>query len=349
MRFLVIVIVFVFGGTTLQGQNTKYNRTVNEAQNLIAKEEFAEALDRYTMLSTESSMFAIDIHNALVCAIFLNNENDIKYFGQLLSQKGLPRSYFLQKAVFAPLKEQAYWIEFADNSELMYQKLNTKHRAFIEEIEVLKNRDDSLFRLGSTFDPSDLDARERVASLSLKNKKELLNLFEANFFPGENFISQYVYQDTFLFYNPPFFSMLNSADQSKYSKEEGRMIQEESIFKGLLEQEMLNNNIKPETYALAMDIPMIFDVDKRTFYGTCQVFLKNAVSIHDKEIFTDKNLYERKGTINLYRNSIGLGTLEEMLGIMKFAEQDKYWNVFIFPMFWQLTEGISKSNLLQLH
>ena len=122
MRIFLFFIVFLTINIS-SFSKCKYSELIKEAELNIATNDFLNALNKYNQIDKAGhAMFAIDIHNAIVCAIIVNDEKSIKKYGLKLSKIGLPKKYFLKNIAFKKIANEKYWIKLSARSEAVFLK-----------------------------------------------------------------------------------------------------------------------------------------------------------------------------------------------------------------------------------
>jgi hypothetical protein len=316
MKMLLFYIVFITISIP-SFSNCEYSKMIKEAELNIVRNNFSAAIKIFNQIdSKKHSMFAIDIHNAIVCAIILNDEESIKKFGSQLSEIGLPQNYFFNNKAFKKIAKEKYWVELAKKSEIIFLKKQN-------QLKSLKFLVDSLIKIDSYYNDIKVEKSINRDTVWLKenslkyeniikdNAFELLKTFEKYGFPKNNDVIFYMPNDTTLLFKPTFSSLIIHSYQGK---RHGPMATD-TFFTPILRDELNKNSIKPETYAFLQDNGNL-DLDFRDFYGTVHMFVKE-----DNALYASPYLYSdtsNRNKIEELRDKIGLPTLSEEIERIKF-------------------------------
>jgi hypothetical protein len=318
------------------------------AEHYISIHKYETALSKYFDVGLNSSMFSIDIHNALVCAIYSEDEKAIKFFGVLLAEKGLPEAYFLNKSVFKDLKLKKYWIEIANLSQVNYNKK-------FKEIAALNVIVDSVLLVDSFYNSirigKDLAADtvwinnnyHKYDTIIKLNAKYLAETFEKMGFPSDDYPYFYLRNDTTLSFRPIFSEPIIHSYQGK-SVEKGRLPKIDTFFTPTLRKAFDENKISAYSFANLQDMGNL-NMDFRKYYATNHMFIKSNDEFYASPYYFGEQ--EIRDKININRVEIGLPTLEVEINKIK------YYNIvgqnlgFIFFKSYNTYKGfeVSKSYL----
>lgn len=343
MKVKLLIILLLLLKTGYASKN--YNMLVNEAEQYIVIQEYNSALNKYFEASRIYNIFSIDIHNALVCAIYTKNENSIKYFGNLLSTKGIPKSYFLNKKIFNDLKQKSYWIEIAELSQRNYDKKFEEKITLIKIIDSVESVDSfyNTIRVAKDIANDTLWVKENYMtydSIIKANASHLVTIFEQYGFPSDDYPYFYMPNDTTLSYEPIFRETIIHSYQSK-SIEKGKLPKIDTFFTPTLRKALYENKISPYCYANLQDIGNL-NMDFRAYYGTNHMFIKSNNEFYASPYYYGEK--EIRAKINNYRVQIGLPTLEEEIKKIKFYDSIGQNLGFIFFRSYNTYSGFDVSN-----
>lgn len=337
MRLKLIIIILLTFKTGYASSN--YCMLINEAEQNIVKLDYNSALKKYYEANRVTDMFSIDINNALVCAILTNDEKAIKHFGNLLAQKGLPQSYFLNKTTFNKLNNSNYWIEIAEKSQKNWNKKLIENQSLRQTIDSILKVDSTLntFRVTKNIEndtswikENDIKFENRIKD----NALYLLSVFEIYGFPGDDHPYFYMPNDTTISYIPTFSEPIIHSYQGKRHG----YFKTDTFFTPILTKSWENDKISSLTISYLQDMGNL-NMEFRRFYGTSHIFIKE-----DNEFYASPYYYgdiEIRNKINFNRAQIGLIPLEEEIKKMKFYESVGKNLGFIFFVSFNTYSGYS--------
>lgn len=310
MSFLSRIVIFV--GTFLVSNNSfaSYNLEINKCELLIAQENYTAALRNYVILfKSAGKVFMIDIHNALICAVLTKSDKEIKSLSKLLSIKGIPAKYFLERSSFSSLKNKKFWQKTALASQKNYEANLIKYQKYNQVLDsVLKYDQDTSVSLRDWNDDSVMYKKYR--GLIIKNALFLCNYIDSTHFPDERTsIDSYLYNDTSFTYFPHFGAIIVHSYQSR------RNINTDTFFSPVLRKALFYNQIKPQTLAYMQDMGNV-NIRFRPYFGTTRMF-----TIYNDELYAQEYYFANEETrekIDSYRSVIELMPLSDAKDVVRY-------------------------------
>ena len=109
-KIILLVLYIAILHSNICSQNYKpYYSLINKAENCIAESDFHKATCLYDSAFNMGLIpFGKDLHNAIVCNIFIDSLSKTVKYSENLFQLGIPLSYF-NKDIFQKIRLSPYW------------------------------------------------------------------------------------------------------------------------------------------------------------------------------------------------------------------------------------------------
>jgi hypothetical protein len=303
---LIFLIIIVFSDKTLAFPYGEFNK----CELLVAQEDYDKALKEYiSLFQKNKNYFLIDIHNALICAVITDNQKEIKYLSKLLSQKGVPEKYFLERSNFSQFRDEKFWKQTAKQSQKKYEANLKKYEQSKRIIDsVFKYDQDTIMMVRKWKDEPEL--LEYYDNLIRNNAVFLCNYFDSTYFPGDDIVVPYILNDTSFTYIPQDFGAVIIHSYQPH------FLIGDTLFNKVLSRALTENAIKPQTLAYIQDMGRT-NMHYRPYYGTTMMF-----SVYNGELYVSEYyFYDRKARekIDNNRMAIDLLPLEDAVKIIKYS------------------------------
>lgn len=191
-------IIFLWIGTTGCKKNIikhnviKYYNAINKAELFICAHQLDSALLYYdTAFINIASPFAIDVNNALTCAVIEKNHKIAQQYAKILIHKGCSLSFFTKRFLhkdFVNSKEfKELETDYANLNQLYQTKIN---KDLIAELNFMFKRDQA--HRGANGDT------DKMLKVDDENKVRLSTIINQYGFPTEDKIGLTITNDTFI-------------------------------------------------------------------------------------------------------------------------------------------------------
>jgi len=238
--------------------------------------------------------FATDLYNASVCALKAGKPEKALHYCLGLAEKGIGEEFFINKAIYRPLRHLKGWSTMLHTARTAKTKLRTEQGALLDYINSLVEKDQ---RVNRNWRQSGMTAETRtLMDLTYDTIATALNhIFDSLGFLSEDKIGALVEDDTVLSSSLPFDVIIIHNFQSRMTGD--------SLFSAVLRSALQQELIKPEYYAKIHDFS---DGINGEYYGTSHLYIQYHCTLYKE---SGPHLDFRK--LDADRNKIGLPPLSD--------------------------------------
>lgn len=300
-RFQVLLIaVFVSYGivNAQESSSPSYAQKIYKAEGSILDSQYHQALTLYQdAFSAKSNPFAMDLYNAAVCAIKLNQTGTALSLCDRLAQKGVGRDFLKMQREFLPLKQFPDWQDLCKKADQRKDEIAAKSaqlRATLDSMVTIDQDINHQWRASGTSEKM----RRVMDSVNIVLSKQLLNLFAKEGFIGEDKIGVAIDGDKII-ESFPFDVIITHNYQSRWNGNLG-----DTLFTSALTKALSDGHITPQYFAFIQDFA---GQHHGKNYGSARTYLQYACNL-----YFDKFLIDSVSAIDQRRSEIGLFNLTDL-------------------------------------
>lgn len=314
MKYLLLTLSLL--SFELEAQSfADYLSHVNRAELLITEEAYDDALLSYDTAFTHwESPFAIDVHNALQCAVLAGDMDRALAYGRALVLLGCDLNFFYAQERLKLFRTSAQWRvlidEYANLRNQFAQQCNWPLRAQLEQLNV---RDQVLRKQNSTY----TFLKDSIFYEDNRIMDEVLKIFEDHGYPEERAIGVFVKRDTLILGDPLHIILLHNYVSNDVYKRGEDVTEQLLAF-------VAEGKMHPETFANLND--RADDYRMGAGFGHVNFIWK----LKDKYYF-EKTPQEQLAEQDRLRESLGLDTIAEMKQklLFQFFKKKGYFDFFM--------------------
>lgn len=220
----------------------EYSLNINRAEMYIVGQKLDSALQFYQIAFQKQRPFAIDLYNALVCAIETKQFKLALDLSNELAKKGVGRFFFEQKTVFKPLIKTTEWQLILKRAGYVKDSLSTANAKLLKSLEQLTEADYNWGQIRHMWSTEEYLINHSVSKqFNDSTSKVMLSLMEQYGFLGEDILGAAMANDTTLNFEYPFSVVILHAFQN--SSWHNRIVFREKILNALNEGRISPNSI----------------------------------------------------------------------------------------------------------
>ncbi len=185
----------------------KYNELVNVAEVAICNNKLEAATNNYNQAFAIGTPSAMDVENALFCAIELKDEKNASKLAFILARLGIGSEYFKKKKSIAWLKSSSDWAKIIEQAAKDASVIRTDKAALIERLDrmAIEARDYILHvHKNNNISNDELEIYRDSARTLVANLHQLLS---EHGYLSEKLIGVYLVNDTTIS-NPIFYDIM---------------------------------------------------------------------------------------------------------------------------------------------
>ena len=201
MKYFKCIYFFIalLSVTLLNAQDVgrTYHDYINTAELSITEDDYKTALMQYNKaFVTTGVSFTADLYNAAVCAVKLNNRDEVLKFADKLAEKGVG-SHFFTKNIFKAYRSDKAFKKITAKAEEAKQHYEKANKAYAEKLKEFATLDDGYNKLRLTKYSEYYEALpDTLQMLFRTNTQNLFNYIKKNGFYTEEKIGASVVSDT---------------------------------------------------------------------------------------------------------------------------------------------------------
>lgn len=307
--FLCFILSFV----SKANQNLHvYFENINKAELDIANQDYRGASEKYKIAFTnKENPFAIDLYNALITSLRLEDFDQSYTYCILLAEKGVGQNFFSKKSDFKKLriKKRKDWNSLLILAADRKAKYDRDNKEINNKLAILYKRDQEIHALLRSNPENIPDPEIEVKRVDDSTSFELMALFQEYGFLSEFNLGAPITDDTVILKQPNFYIIIRHNFQG--------LIRYDTLFAGTCRKAIQQGEMDPMVYAVMRDAN---GINGNIDYGTSHIVMK-----YNCAIYMDRDMYKRYTSkdlkfkhIDSNRKSIYLPPMEDALNKLIF-------------------------------
>ncbi len=277
-----------------------YNTLVELAERLIVEGKIEKAHNLYVKCNKKNGrMFAVDLNNALICAVRLKDWKTAFYWSKRLIYKGIPQSYFCRPIFKEFIRTQYGKVLCVNFSKYRKTFLGTQNKTLLKALEKLQKKDQEKYCLLPQGEVTSKELFNMTESIDLL----LTELFDEYGFPAEELVGvNYIEETKKINPLPKFVTLYRHSFQSN-----------SRLLEPYLKEAIKNGFLKENQYSILIDnLTSCFVVINCKVYEVKQsnLEMENKRNVNRKKIIFSNDM-ENEDRLN-YILYVPLDVFEEL-------------------------------------
>jgi hypothetical protein len=253
-------------------EKVKYYLLIDKAENYIMSNDYAKASKAYDdAYKLHSTMFAVDLHNALLCNVYLKKWDACEFWTTKLINKGVKKDFFNSKT-FGEFKKTTEWSHIEKKYSNYKSKINTEYKRQLDSLVV---EDQKVYCSIPTGEINYAEAKENTLTV----EEKFSSLITQYGFPTEEKLGISIYNDTIISFVPTFDALVRHGYQSGNAQLVAHF--DKALLSGEMDRKIAVNNSEDDGKFVIYDGSMY--KMKSKFMNNEDVFREKKLKFINKE------------------------------------------------------------------